>query len=91
MRVGLELFCLTTRSPITLARSSHYTTIQLASDSTAQQYTNDLYLYNSQIHLWLQFTEKSRQLHFAPHNNTQFFTIVDCVVLQYFTIVDCVV
>ena len=30
MTVGLELFCLPTGSAITLARSSHYATIQLA-------------------------------------------------------------
>ena len=36
MRVGLELFCGTTGSPITLARSSHYTTIQLGSFTITQ-------------------------------------------------------
>ena len=42
MRVGLELFCLPTGSPITLDRSSHYATIQRAVTIQQSQFTSSL-------------------------------------------------
>ena len=45
MTVGLELFCLPTGSAITLARSSHYATIQ----KTGHRFSNTFTIYHKAL------------------------------------------